>query len=74
MSYLKALTNINKLLPSSKPRRHDNQHWVAPAVGYYKLNVNALINFHSRSAAVGGLVRDNNGMCLDAFNAPLSYC
>lgn len=34
----------------------------------FKLNVDASVNFHSRVATIGGLIRDSLGLCKGAVN------
>lgn len=59
---------------NARPRRNENMIWRHPTSNLFKLNVDAAVNSIGRNAAVGGLIRDSSGVCLDAFNFNIGSC
>lgn len=73
-NFIKAMSNVETMVPSSRLKLQNHQVWTAPKPGQLKLNVDASVNFNCRTTTIGGLVRDNSGLCLGAFNARLDFC
>lgn len=48
--------------------------WQKPNSNKIKLNVDVAVSSLCNNAAVGGLIRNSSGVCLDAFNASIGPC
>lgn len=73
-NFLQAQSHVNKLVPSTVPTRTSHTAWKAPDCEWAKLNVDASINFSIKAATVGGLIRENSGLCSVAFIVNIGFC
>ncbi|KAL4332611.1 hypothetical protein GQ457_07G003380 [Hibiscus cannabinus] len=58
-------------LSASKRRFSKQQVWEAPPIGFLKLNVDGAMVSNGSKGGIGGIVRNNLGVCLDTFSLPI---
>ncbi|KAK8586735.1 hypothetical protein V6N12_021264 [Hibiscus sabdariffa] len=58
-------------LSASKIRFSKQQVWEAPPIGFLKLNVDGAMVSNGSKGGIGGIVRNNLGVCLVTFSLPI---
>lgn len=65
---------IKVLGAHNAPPPRDAVHWLKPAPGWLKLNVNGDFDEGKQVGAAAGVLRDNSGICVGSFQLNLGRC